>query len=194
VSESLGLPHISSGDLFRENIREQTELGTMAEGYLNRGELVPDDVTVGMVRDRLQKPDCADGGILDGFPRTTAQAEALDKVAAEVGGVVETVVLITVPEETLVERLSGRWMSKSGRVYHSLYNPPKVAGKDDIDGSDLYQREDDKPETVRNRIRVYEEQTAPLVDFYRKRDVLLEVNGDQAIESVTAEILEALKA
>lgn len=193
VSEAIGYPHISSGDLFRKNLRAETDLGKLAQGYLDRGELVPDDVTIAMVRDRLSEADCEAGAILDGFPRTTPQADALEKIAADLSAAVDPVILIEVPDGTLVERLSGRWMSKSGRVYHTIYNPPQVPGKDDEDGSDLYQREDDKPETVRNRIKVYEEQTAPLIAYYQQRKVLRPVDGDQGLDEVTHSILTVLE-
>jgi adenylate kinase len=192
ISESMAMPHISSGDLFRENIRNETELGLLANQYIRKGELVPDDVTIAMVRDRLQQADCAEGAILDGFPRTPAQAEALDEIASDLEGSVTEVVLVEVPEEKLVERLSGRWMSKSGRVYHTLYNPPKTHGVDDLDGSPLYQREDDQPQTVRNRIAVYRADTAPLISHYDKKDLLKEVDGDHGIEAVAQAILETL--
>ena len=193
LAEKLGLVHISSGDLFRDNLSNQTELGKLAQTYMTKGELVPDDVTIAMVKERLSRPDCAKGAVLDGFPRTPAQAEALDKILAELGGKVSLVPLISVPNAVLIERLSGRWMSKSGRVYHALYNPPKVKWVDDIDGTPLYQREDDKPETVRRRIEVYAEQTAPLIDYYRKAGLLIEIDGTQEIEKVTEEILKAVQ-
>lgn len=188
------MPHISSGDLFRENIRNETELGTLANQYIKGGELVPDDVTIAMIKDRLRQDDCADGAVLDGFPRTPAQAEALDEIARELEGKVSDVVLVEVPEETLVERLSGRWMSKSGRVYHALYNPPKTAGVDDVDGTPLYQREDDQPETVRNRISVYRTDTAPLIEHYAMQNLLREMDGKQSIEAVSDAILGVLGA
>ena len=131
--------------------------------------------------------------MLDGFPRTPAQAEALNKILAEMNAKVDLVPLISVPNDVLVERLSGRWMSKSGRVYHALYNPPKVKWVDDIDGTPLYQREDDKPETVQRRIDVYYEQTAPLIDYYRQAGLLVEIDGTQEIEKVTEDILKAIK-
>ena len=193
LAQKLGLVHISSGDLFRENLSNQTELGKLAQTYMTRGELVPDDVTIAMVKERLSRPDCAKGAVLDGFPRTPAQAEALNKILAEMNAKVDLVPLISVPNDVLVERLSGRWMSKSGRVYHALYNPPKVKWVDDIDGTPLYQREDDKPETVQRRIDVYYEQTAPLIDYYRQAGLLVEIDGTQEIEKVTEDILKAIK-
>jgi adenylate kinase len=147
-----------------------------------------------MVEERLSRPDCEKGAVLDGFPRTTDQAEALDDLLEKFGGGVELVPYIKVPDEVLVERLSGRWMSPSGRVYHEKYNPPTVKWIDDIDGSQLYQREDDKPATVKHRIEVYNEQTAPLIAYYREKDILVEIDGTQSIEDVFADIITAVKA
>lgn len=195
VSEKLGLPHISSGDIFRENLKNQTELGQLARGYMDRGELVPDDVTIAMIRERLSRPDCAPGALLDGFPRTPPQAEALSAMLAEFQGRVNAVPYIKVPEEVLVERLTGRWTCRAeGHVFHEKFNPPKEPGVCDFDGSELYQREDDKAETVIRRIRVYLEQTMPLIEYYRQRGILLEVDGRQSIEQVSADLLEALSA
>jgi adenylate kinase len=193
VSEKLGLAHISSGDIFRENIKNQTELGKLAEGYMNRGDLVPDDVTIAMIRQRLRRPDCVDGAVLDGYPRTPAQAEALDEMLADFGGKVDAVPNIRVGKAELIDRLSGRWICRaSGHVYHNVHNPSKVIGFCDEDGSELYQREDDKRETVERRINVYAEQTAPLITHYRKEGKLVEVNGEQSIQGVTEELLGAL--
>jgi adenylate kinase len=147
-----------------------------------------------MVEERLSRPDCEKGAVLDGFPRTTDQAEALDDLLEKFNGGVELVPYIKVPDEVLVERLSGRWMSPSGRVYHEKYNPPTVKWIDDIDGSQLYQREDDKPATVKHRIEVYNEQTAPLIAYYREKDILVEIDGTQSIEDVFADIITAVKA
>jgi adenylate kinase len=193
LAEALELVHVSTGDLFRENLKKQTELGKLAQQYMNQGELVPDDVTVRMVEERLSRPDCEKGAVLDGFPRTPAQAEALDELLAGFGAEVDIVPYIKVQDEMLVERLSGRWMSSAGRVYHAKYNPPKVKWIDDIDGSQLYQREDDKPETVRHRIEVYKEQTAPLIAYYREKGLLVEIDGTQAIEAVTEALMKAVK-
>ncbi len=194
ISEKLGLAHISSGDLFRENLKNQTELGKLAQGYMNRGELVPDDVTIAMVEDRLSRPDCAKGALLDGFPRTPAQAEALGKMLEKLGGKVNGVPLISVAPEVLIERLTGRWSCPvCGRVYHEKYNPPREAGKCDDDGGELYQREDDKPATVEKRIRVYTEQTAPLIEYYKNRGLLMEIDGTLPIEVVSEKLLSAVK-
>jgi adenylate kinase len=193
IAEKTGLPHISSGDLFRENIKNATELGNLAQSYMNKGELVPDKVTIGMIRDRLSRKDCKDGALLDGFPRTTVQSEALEKLLAEFGGKVNYVPYVTASEATLIERLSGRWTCKAnGHVFHEKYNPPKVAGICDLDGSELYQRDDDKAETVIRRIQVYLAQTAPLIDYYRQRGILSEIDGAQPINKVSADLLAVL--
>jgi adenylate kinase len=192
MAEQLGLIHISSGDLFRENLNNQTELGKLANTYMSKGELVPDDVTIAMVKERLSRPDCSKGAVLDGFPRTPTQAEALKIIMNELGGEVNLVPYVSVPAEVLVERLGGRWMSYSGRVYHALYNPPRVRWFDDIDGTALYQREDDKAETVRRRIEVYIQQTSPLIEHYRNLGLLVEIDGTQDIDKVTRDILDAV--
>lgn len=193
ISKERGLPHISSGDIFRENIKNQTDLGKLAEGYMNRGDLVPDDVTISMIRERLARPDCKGGALLDGYPRTPAQADALDAMLKDFNGKVDSVPYIKVAEDELVKRLSGRWVCKGqGHVYHEEYNPPKQSGICDVDGSELYQRDDDKRETVQRRIRVYFEQTAPLIEHYRQHGVLVEIDGGQSIEGVTAALLAAL--
>ena len=190
LAEKTGLVHVSSGDLFRENLKNQTELGRLAKSFMDKGELVPDDVTISMIRERLTRPDCAAGAILDGFPRTPVQAEALEKMLAEFKGQVDTVPYITADEEVLVERVSGRWTCRaSGHIYHEKFSPPKQAGLCDVDGSELYQRDDDKVETVKKRIGVYLTQTMPLVDYYRQRGKLVEVDGMQAVEEVNTILL-----
>lgn len=194
LAEKTGLVHVSSGDLFRENIKNQTELGRVAQSYMNMGELVPDDVTIAMVRERLSRSDCQAGAILDGFPRTPAQADALKQMLAEFGGYVNYVPFVNADEEVLVTRLSGRWTCRAnGHVFHTTFNPPKEPGVCDLDGSDLYQRDDDKVETVKNRIQVYRKQTAPLIEYYREAGKLVEINGAQPIEMVTAELVKALE-
>lgn len=194
LAETANLPHISSGDLFRENIKKETELGKLAQSFMNKGELVPDDVTIAMIRDRLSRPDCKGGALLDGFPRTTVQAEVLEKLLAEFDGTVNYVPYITAAETVLIERLSGRWTCRAqGHVFHEKHNPPKKAGVCDVDGSELYQRDDDKSETVVRRIQVYFAQTAPLVEYYQQRGRLTEINGAQPIEKVTADLLAVLK-
>lgn len=194
ISNEKGLAHISSGDLFRENIKNQTDLGQLAQGYINCGELVPDGVTIAMVKERISRPDCQKGVLFDGFPRTPAQAKALDRILGERGGTVESVPYISVPAQVLIERLGGRWSCPScGRVYHATNKPPKVAGKCDEDGTDLIQREDDKAETVEHRIKVYMEQTAPLIEYYRNKGVLAEVDGTHPIATVSQEILAVIR-
>lgn len=194
LSETLGLVHISSGDIFRENLKAQTELGKRAQDYMNRGELVPDDLTIAMIRERLSRPDCKLGAILDGFPRTPDQADALANMLSELGGKVDVVPYISVPAQALIERLSGRWTCRSGgHVYHEKYNPPKVAGVCDFDGTELYQRDDDKSETVARRIQVYTDQTAPLIAYYQQRNLLAEIDGTQGIEIVGQQLLKAVK-
>ena len=193
VSGKLNMPHISSGDIFRENLKNKTELGNLAEGYINRGELVPDDVTIAMIKDRLSRPDCAQGALLDGFPRTDAQAEALDVMLKELNGQVIAVPYIKVAEEILVERLTGRWTCPTcNRVYHEKFNPPQKSGICDLDGAELYQRDDDKAETVTRRIHVYLNQTQPLIEYYQNEGVLLEINGAQGIDQVSVDLLAAL--
>jgi adenylate kinase len=193
LAQTLGLVHVSTGDLFRENLKNETELGKLAQTYMNAGELVPDDVTVRMVEDRFSRSDCAKGAVLDGFPRTPAQAQALDELLEKFDSQVKVVPYIKVPDDVLVERLSGRWMSQSGRVYHEKYNPPKVKWIDDVDGSPLYQREDDKPGTVRHRIEVYNEQTAPLINYYQEKGLLAEIDGTQTIETVFDNLMDAVE-
>ena len=193
ISKDLGLPHISSGDIFRENVKKHTDLGKIAEEYLNRGDLVPDNVTIAMIRDRLSREDCGRGAVLDGFPRTPAQAEALDVMLAEFDGSVDSVPYIKVPENILVYRLTGRWTCRaSGHIFHEKYNPPKVAGICDYDDSELYQREDDRAETVSKRIRVYLDQTSPLIKHYAQKGLISEINGGQEIEAVTSDLLSVL--
>jgi adenylate kinase len=194
LSEAKRLAHISSGDLFRENLQNQTALGKLAKSFMDKGELVPDDVTIDMIRERLSRPDCEAGAILDGFPRTPAQADALEVMLKNFKGSVDAVPYVTAAENVLIERVSGRWTCRAqGHIYHEKSNPPKQPGVCDIDGSEVYQRGDDKVETVIKRIHVYLEQTMPLVDYYRKAGKLIEIDGAQAVEQVTQELLGALK-
>lgn len=195
LCQRLELLHVSSGDIFREHLREATELGRQAKGYIDKGGLVPDDLTIAMVRERLGRPDGKNGAVLDGFPRTRPQAEALDALLPELGGRVDAVVYMKVAEPTLIRRLSGRLMCRQkGHVYHRDYNPPRVAGKCDIDGSELYQRDDDAERTVAHRIQVYLAETAPLIEYYQEQGLVVEVNGERPIEAVTEELLSALPA
>ena len=194
LAGTIKLVHVSSGDLFRENIKNQTDLGKLAQSFMDKGELVPDGVTISMIRERLNRADCEAGAILDGFPRTPAQADALETMLSEFGGHVNAVPYITAPESILVERASGRWTCRAqGHIYHQLFNKPKQAGICDVDGSELYQRDDDKVETVTKRIRVYIEQTIPLVEYFRKRGKLIEIDGTQEVEQVTKALLSALE-
>lgn len=194
IAAKLGLAHISSGDIFRENLKNKTELGSQAQVYISRGELVPDDLTIAMIKDRLEKPDCAGGALLDGFPRTPAQAAALSEMLSVWSAKIDSVPYISVEPGILIERLSGRWTCRSqGHVFHEKFNPPIKAGICDVDGSELYQREDDKPETVENRIRVYLQQTTPLIEYYRQQGLLAEIDGTQPIDLVTSQLLNAIE-
>jgi adenylate kinase len=194
LSKELDLPHVSSGELFREAINSKTPLGVEVQAYLGRGELVPDALTIEMVRERLKRPDCAKGAVLDGFPRTIEQAKELDGILAESGTAVDLVPYIKAATPTLLKRLAGRWTCRNCQaVYHALYNPPREPGKCDACGGELYQRADDTPETHRRRIDVYLEQTAPLIQFYRKRHLLVELDGEQDIQAVYAQLLAAVQ-
>lgn len=194
LSGKLGVPQVASGDLFREALKAQTALGVEAQRYISRGELVPDSVTIGMVAERLAKPDCAQGAILDGFPRTVEQACALDGILKQRGTAVSLVAYIKVSDQNLLQRLGGRWTCKNCQaVYHTLYNPPREAGKCDVCGGELYQRPDDTPETHRKRIDVYMQQTSPLIVHYRERGLLVEIDGEQDIAGVKAQLLAAVQ-
>ena len=195
LERALGLPHVASGDLFRENLKNETELGQLARAYMNRGDLVPDDVTIAMVSDRLGREDCALGVILDGFPRTETQAEGLDDMLAGMGRALDGVLYISVPDEELVRRLSGRWICQQCQTpFHAVFSPPAVEGICDACGGQLYQRDDDKPETVRARLGVFHLQTAPLIDYYREAGLLTEVDGSAGIDEVSAALLEAARS
>ncbi len=195
LSETLGIPQVSTGDLFRENLKSETELGLLAKGYMEQGELVPDEVTVAMVRGRLSRSDCARGAILDGFPRTVAQAEALGSLLEEMGTKLATVPYIKVPEGALLERLAGRWTCRTcGAMYHQIFSPPQEPGVCDRCGGELYQRPDDTPETQEHRIKVYFEQTAPLIDYYQEQGLLVEVDGRPGIDAIQAELLRIIQS
>lgn len=194
LSEMLGIPHISTGDLFRKNIHEGTELGKRAAQYLNEGTLVPDDVTEGMVRDRLMQGDAKVGFLLDGFPRNLAQGEHLDQLLHHLERRITAALYLSVPRSVLVKRLTGRWLcSQCGATYHVLYNPPKVAGRCDACGGALVQRPDDQEDTVVTRLAVYEEETAPLVGFYRQQGLLEEFDGSRSVDEVTRAIVGRLR-
>ena len=193
IAEKCGIPHISSGNIFRENLQSNTELGIQAKQFMDKGELVPNDITIEMVKDRLKQADCFNGALLDGFPRTLAQAEALSELLNSMQKEISCVPFINVDEKELIERLSGRWTCKEeGHVFHTKYKPSKVEGICDIDGSPLYQREDDKRETVEQRIRVYFDQTAPLIEYYKEMGLLVEVNGALPIDQVTEALLKII--
>ncbi|ARQ06009.1 adenylate kinase [Macrococcoides canis] len=188
------IPHISTGDMFRAAIKNNTDLGQKAKSFMDNGELVPDEVTIGIVRERLLEEDAKRGFLLDGFPRTVEQAVALNDMLAEAGRKIEAVVNIDVQEEELMNRLTGRRICETcGTTYHLVFNPPKVEGICDIDGGKLYQRADDNPETVRNRLDVNIKQTKPLVDFYTEQGVLFNIDGSKDIKDVTAEVEAVLQ-
>jgi len=192
--EKYGIPQISTGDMLREHVAKGTELGLKAKEYMEKGQLVPDEIILSMVKERLSQDDAQKGFILDGFPRTVAQAEALDKILEEMGKKIEYVLALIVPDEELVTRLTGRRTCKNcGMMYHIKFKPPKVEGKCDVCGGELYQRPDDNEETVRNRLKVYHEQTAPLIEYYRKKGVLFEVDGNKSIEEITQQLINILE-
>ena len=193
LSATLEIPHISTGDIFRANIKGDTPLGILAKKYIDSGKLVPDDVTIDIVASRLHDEDCASGFIMDGFPRTIPQAEMFDKMLEKLGEKVEAVINITVEDERLIKRLSGRRMCTCGRTYHIDNNPPKVEGICDVCSSSLYIRDDDKEETIKERLKTYHEQTSPLVDYYQEKGLIINFDGSKPIDVTTREILEGLK-
>jgi len=194
LSQTLGVPHIASGDLFRKAIDEKTELGIKAKAYIDRGELVPDDLTVTMVVKRLEEPDCSQGVLFDGFPRTVAQAEVLDKGLQEVGKQIDLAIYLQVLREELLKRLSGRYICKAKQhVYNINTHPPKVAGVCDIDGSELYQRSDDTGEAVQKRLDIFFNETIRLLDYYGNQKKLVEVDGNQDIGQVQQSLLDVIQ-
>ena len=193
LSEELGILHISTGDMFRRAVKDETAMGLEAKRYMDSGALVPDEVTIGIVRERIAMDDCAKGFILDGFPRTVYQAEALDDILMGWKASLDAVICISVDTETLIGRLSGRRTCKNcGALYHVSYNPPKAEGACDKCGGELFQRDDDREETVRRRLEVYGEQTLPLVDHYQEKGLLVDIRGNQDKDKVTEDILAAL--
>ena len=193
IAEKMNLVQVASGDLFRRALEQKTELGLQAKSYMDKGMLVPDEITVKMVLDRLAAPDCANGAILDGFPRNLGQARALDEVLAQQGKAIDEVVYIKVPEKELLKRLSGRWICRKCQTpYHEVDSPPRVPGKCDKCGGELYQRDDDKVETVKKRLEVYFAQTAPLIDYYNQIGKLLEIDGVGSVNEVGGRIVAAL--
>jgi adenylate kinase len=194
VVEKYGIPQISTGDMLREAVAKGTELGKKAKEYMDKGELVPDEVVIGIVKERLQQPDCEKGFILDGFPRTLAQAEALDEMLKGLNKKIDGVINVAVPEEEVVKRIVNRRTCRNcGAVYHLIYAPPKEDNKCDKCGGELYQRDDDKEETVRERYRVYRQNTEPLIEYYRKKGTLYDVDGTKDIEGVWQEIVAILE-
>ncbi len=194
IVEKYGIPHIATGDILRDAVAKGTELGKKAKEYMERGELVPDEIVIGIVKERIKKPDCEKGFLLDGFPRTINQAEALDDMLKELGKKIDAVIYIDVPEDEVVKRISyRRSCRKCGAVYNLIYSPPKEDNKCDKCGGELYQRDDDKEEVVRQRFKVYMENTAPLIEYYEKRGILYRVDGTRSIDDVWQQIDEVLQ-
>ena len=195
IAEQYGIPHVSTGDIFRANIKGQTPLGMEAKSYMDRGELVPDELTVKILLDRVAKEDCKNGYVLDGYPRTIPQAEVLDKAVEELGEKIDFAVNVDVPDENIIDRMSGRRAClKCGATYHIKYMPPKTEGICDKCQSELVIRDDDKPETVKNRLSVYHEQTAPLIDYYTDKGILKTVDGTKDVDEVFTDIEDILEA
>ncbi|MEN3821918.1 adenylate kinase [Staphylococcus xylosus] len=194
IVKKFPIPHISTGDMFRKAIKDETDLGKEAKSYMDRGELVPDEVTVGIVKDRISEDDAKKGFLLDGFPRTIEQAEALSNIMQELDRKIDAVINIEVPEEELMNRLTGRRIcEKCGTTYHLVFNPPKVDGICDLDGGKLYQREDDNPETVANRLNVNVKQSKPILEFYDDKNVLKNIDGSRHINVVTKDVIDILE-
>lgn len=193
ICAKYNIPHISTGDIFRANIKNNTELGQKAKSYMDKGELVPDELVVDLVVDRIKADDCTNGYVLDGFPRTIPQAEALDAALAAINDKVDYAINVEVPDENIINRMSGRRACVAcGATYHIVHIPTKVEGVCDKCGADLILRDDDKPETVKNRLNVYHEQTQPLIDYYAAKNVLHEVDGTKAMEDVFSSIVSIL--
>ncbi len=194
IAEKFGIPHISTGDIFRANIKNQTELGKKAKAYLDEGTLVPDELTCDLVVDRIANEDCAKGYILDGFPRTIPQAEALTKALAKDGGAIDYAIDVDVPDSDIVRRLSGRRVClKCGATYHTSFNPPREEGICDSCGEALVHRDDDKPETIQKRLDVYHSQTQPLIEYYHEAGCMYKVDGTRSLEEVFASICAILE-
>ena len=194
IAKKYDIPHISTGDIFRANIKEKTELGNKAKEYMDRGELVPDDITIGMLLDRIHKDDCKNGFVLDGFPRTIPQAESLTRALSELGEKIDYAVNIDVPDESIITRMSGRRACLScGATYHIVYSAPKAKDVCDTCGNKLVIRDDDKPETVKKRLEIYHDQTQPLIDYYKNEKILASVDGTKDMEEVFLDIIAALE-
>jgi adenylate kinase len=195
LSQEMDLPHIASGDLFRQALEERTEVGLLAKSYMDKGELVPDEITIKMILERINQPDCASGCLLDGFPRTLHQARVLDEALGAQGKTIDKAIYIEVPNEELVKRLSGRRLCRVCQTpYHIVSSPPKTPGKCDKCGGELYQRSDDREETVKDRLNIFFAQTFPILDYYKKRNKLIRVNGTLGMQGVAREMLSAIKA
>ncbi len=195
LSQEMNLPHIASGDLFRQALKKRTAVGLLAKSYMDKGELVPDEITIRMILERIDQPNCASGCLFDGFPRTSQQAKALDQALKERGRTIDKAIYIEVPDEELVKRLSGRWLCRNCQTpYHIRNSPPKTPGRCDKCGGELYQRPDDREETVKERLSVFLVQTVPVLDYYKKQGKLVRVNGDLGVQGVAREIVSALKA
>lgn len=193
LADKLNLVQVASGDLFRQALRDETELGLKAKAYMDKGQLVPDEITIQMVLERLSAPDCVSGAILDGFPRNLPQAEALDKALEKQSKIIDKIVYIAVSEGELLKRLSGRWICRDCQTpYHEVDSPPQVTGKCDRCGGELYQRADDNVETIKKRLEVYFEETSPLIDYYTSTGKLLEINGVGGSAEVNQRIVTAL--
>lgn len=193
IVEKYNIPHISTGDMFRAAMKNNTELGKKAKSFMDNGDLVPDEVTNGIVRERLAEDDAKNGFLLDGFPRTVEQAEELENILNNLGTELDAVINIEVDKDVLMKRLTGRWICRTcGKTYHEIYNPPKVPGKCDLDGGELYQRDDDKKETVEKRLNVNMKQTKPLLDFYSEKGKLHNINGEQDIKDVFVDVEKIL--
>ncbi|HAO5916737.1 TPA: adenylate kinase [Listeria monocytogenes] len=193
IVEKYNIPHISTGDMFRAAMKNNTELGRKAKSFMDNGDLVPDEVTNGIVRERLSEDDAKDGFLLDGFPRTVEQAQELENILSDLGTELDAVINIDVEKDVLLKRLTGRWICRTcGKTYHEIYNPPKVPGKCDLDGGELYQRDDDKKETVEKRLNVNMKQTKPLLDFYSEKGKLHNINGEQEIKDVFVDVEKIL--
>jgi adenylate kinase len=195
IGQHFGVPAISTGDIFRANLAAQTPLGLAAKRFMDKGDLVPDEVTIGIVRDRLSQGDADGGFLLDGFPRTLPQAEALDGMLDELGQPIDAALELKVDEDEVVRRLSGRrTCRKCGHVWHTEFDPPKTDGVCDICGGELFQRDDDKPETIRRRLQVYNDQTAPLVGYYRDKGLLRTIEATGKVDEITQRAIDALKS
>lgn len=195
LSQEMELAHIASGDLFRQALEKNTELGLIAKSYMEKGQLVPNEITIKMILERIEAPDCTSGCLFDGFPRTVAQAEALDKDLLGQGKTIDKVIYIKVPEEELIKRLSARWLCRNCQTpYHVINSPPKIPGKCDKCNAELYQRPDDNEQTIKERLKVFYDLTVPILDYYRRDNKLIEVNGNQGIHELAKDIIMLLRS